>query len=218
MASFRSGFAQINPAPKEPTGSPEQEQQAVCAQPQAPCQSSGEQAGVQHVAQPAMPENVTAYPVQQPATPQAAAPTMVPNYQTVPAQPAVAPAPAANGLQSVPAAPNQPPAAQRQPRQRTLKGAIASYNGGAIRLECIVRDLSAGGVKLKMQSDLILPDHFHLEIPSDGLSVDCQVRWRDGKTLGAVFLGPINIRENVQRQVINPTFDGGSQNSVLRRS
>ena len=55
---------------------------------------------------------------------------------------------------------------ERERRQRVLKKAIASYNDQKITMECIVRDLSSSGVKLKLSNPLPLPDHFLFEFCS----------------------------------------------------
>ena len=105
---------------------------------------------------------------------------------------------------------------ERERRQRVLKKAIVSYADRAITVECMARDLSSNGVKLQSMQPLPIPDNFHLEIPMDGISVDCQVRWRNGTTLGAAFISPIQIEERV-RQKVNPTGLGVLRKPTLQR-
>ena len=107
---------------------------------------------------------------------------------------------------------------QRPVRQRTLKGGVASYNFGSIRMECVVRDLSAHGAKIRKNPDIPLPDNFHLEIPGDGIAVDCEVRWRQGDVLGVAFAGPVQIKENIKRQYVQPTGENRKKRSVLRKA
>ena len=107
---------------------------------------------------------------------------------------------------------------ERERRQRVLKKAIASYNDQKITMECIVRDLSSSGVKLKLSNPLPLPDHFLLEIPMDGIVADCEVRWRRGDELGAVFIGdPRKAEHSHGMQKINLNSIAGLRRSVLRK-
>ena len=95
--------------------------------------------------------------------------------------------------------------AERERRQRVLKKAIASYANRSITIECLVRDLSPGGVKLKLEQDLTLPDHFYLSIPMDGIAAECEVRWRNGNMIGAQFISDIEIEGTKVRQRVDPT-------------
>ncbi len=109
-------------------------------------------------------------------------------------------------------------AVQRERRQRVLKKAIASYNDRKITVECLVRDLSVSGVKLKLTTQLPLPDNFLLEIPMDGIEALCEVRWRRGDTIGAVFLEEPRKTENYNvRQAIDTSNIPGMRRSVLRK-
>lgn len=107
---------------------------------------------------------------------------------------------------------------ERERRHRVLKKAIASYNDQKITMDCIVRDLSSSGVKLKLANPLPLPDHFLLEIPMDGIVADCEVRWRRGDELGAVFIGePRKAGHSHGMQKINVNTIAGLRRSVLRK-
>jgi len=106
----------------------------------------------------------------------------------------------------------------REHRQRVLKKAIASYNGRTITVECLARNLSSGGVKLQVQQPLPIPDYFHLEIPMDGISAECVVRWRSRDLIGAEFLEAPKVAENRVRQKVDPTgLDGLRRKSILRK-
>ena len=97
------------------------------------------------------------------------------------------------------------PVTGRERRQRVLKKAIAYYADRAFTVECLVRDMSSGGVKLKLCQPLPLPDHFTLHVPMDGLTVDCVVRWRGGMLIGAKFCSEPVVDQNRVRQSVNPT-------------
>jgi len=108
-------------------------------------------------------------------------------------------------------------ASERERRQRVLKKAIASYANRSITVECVARDLSSGGVKLQVTQPLPIPDHFFLEIPMDGISADCQVRWRNGDMIGAVFVNAPNVAEARTRQRVDPTGLTAPRKSLLRK-
>lgn len=70
---------------------------------------------------------------------------------------------------------------------------------------CVVRDLSEGGAKLKVQDASIVPEFFQLTIELDGLVAKCQVMWRnDANELGVKFDGPAKVIEATRKQVIYP--------------
>jgi len=72
------------------------------------------------------------------------------------------------------------------PRHRTFKpGTIAFNRAGGIT--CTVRNLSAGGACLEVESPVGVPDDFSLVIESDHLTRACHVRWRRAKRIGVAF-------------------------------
>jgi hypothetical protein len=75
------------------------------------------------------------------------------------------------------------------PRRRMLKAGKIAYRERHVTLECLVRDISATGARLKVQGSVSAPDSFELLIPLDGLEANCQVVWRSGPHLGVKFLG-----------------------------
>lgn len=109
-----------------------------------------------------------------------------------------------------------PSASARSMRQRALKGAVISYSDGAISLDCLVRDYSPGGVKIKLVSDTPVPNSFSLHIPTDGIRAQCEVRWRRGVEIGVEFIGEIHLDEIIARQIVIPTGRETLKKSVLR--
>lgn len=103
----------------------------------------------------------------------------------------------------------------RLQRQRTLKEGMISYGDGHISSKCTVRDLSPGGAKLRLPSDMAWPNRFLLNIPSDGITGECEVRWRDGLTLGVEFVGELKMDAGHRRQM-NVTVPVGRP-GLLRR-
>jgi len=71
-------------------------------------------------------------------------------------------------------------------RQRTLKGALISFNNERSTLSCTVRNLSETGANLQVTSVLGVPDSFTLRFP-DKRSFPCTVVWRKATELGVRF-------------------------------
>lgn len=62
-------------------------------------------------------------------------------------------------------------------RRRTLKGAHIAFNGGRSTITCLVRNLSATGALLRVESVLGVPQVFTLVL-DDGNRHQCRmVRW-----------------------------------------
>lgn len=77
------------------------------------------------------------------------------------------------------------------PRLRSLKGARILYNNGATTRDCTIRNLSAGGAKLVMETTVGLPESFALAL-EDGSQRLCEVRWRKFTEMGVEFVA--NVR------------------------
>ncbi|WP_375458328.1 PilZ domain-containing protein [uncultured Enterovirga sp.] len=76
---------------------------------------------------------------------------------------------------------------RRAQRHRTLKGAHIVFNGGASTIDCMVRDLSETGARLKIASPVGIPDQFMLSLDS-GEPHQCRVVWRRAKEIGVTFV------------------------------
>ncbi|MCJ7996617.1 PilZ domain-containing protein [Rhizobium cremeum] len=74
-----------------------------------------------------------------------------------------------------------------QPRARALKAARIILPGGYSTFDCMVRNLSAGGAKLVMETTVGVPDEFSLRF-EDGSIRPCQAKWRNAKELGVAFV------------------------------
>jgi PilZ domain-containing protein len=75
------------------------------------------------------------------------------------------------------------------PRNRELLGARIIFDNDSSTLDCIVRDLSAGGAKLVFGSPDGIPYLFTLQIPAHGSQHEAQLVWRQGGTCGVKFIG-----------------------------
>jgi hypothetical protein len=71
------------------------------------------------------------------------------------------------------------------PRHRVLKAGTIEF--GSEALACTVRNLSASGAGIEVNSPLWFPDRFVLAIASEGWRKPCRVVWRQEKRVGVAF-------------------------------
>src|SRR5437762_1335519 len=71
-------------------------------------------------------------------------------------------------------------------RLRVLKSGIIAFDRAA-GISCIVRNMSAGGACLEIESPLGIPNDFTLVIKPDNVFRDCQVAWRSATRIGVRF-------------------------------
>ncbi len=76
-----------------------------------------------------------------------------------------------------------------QPRQRRLNGAKIIFNNNTSVIECVVRDLSAEGARLRVATPIGIPDLFDLRIDRSGACYRSKVAWRSADHVGVTFLG-----------------------------
>ncbi len=77
---------------------------------------------------------------------------------------------------------------RQHPRIRSfLRGEIV-HSGGAIRIECTVRDLSNDGARMQVPRSVPLPDPFDLQVPQRHLLERCSIIWRHGDEVGVRFI------------------------------
>jgi hypothetical protein len=75
------------------------------------------------------------------------------------------------------------------PRQRVLKGAIIYFNKESSSVDCIVRNLTAIGARLDLESTHFVPDRFDLLIKQEHQLYPAELVWRGAKNLGIRFTG-----------------------------
>jgi hypothetical protein len=71
------------------------------------------------------------------------------------------------------------------PRHRVLKAGTIEFSGS--RLDCVVRNLSATGAAIEVNSPIWFPDSFVLAVASDGSARRCHIVWRAEKRIGVAF-------------------------------
>jgi hypothetical protein len=77
---------------------------------------------------------------------------------------------------------------RRNRRQRTLKDGKIIFNENQSIINCIIRDVSPTGAKLKLSATTELPPQFKLILVSDNLIVPVACVWRKGDFVGVHFL------------------------------
>lgn len=74
------------------------------------------------------------------------------------------------------------------PRKRVLKAGTIAFGGAVI--DCTVRNLTASGALLEVESLLGVPPRFVLVVPSDGISRSCRMIWASERRIGIRFECP----------------------------
>jgi hypothetical protein len=93
------------------------------------------------------------------------------------------------------------------PRQnRCFFRAFVYFEGSAIPVECLVRDISDTGARLQFPRPQKLSELLDLHIPVKGQSFHSKVRWEDGNEIGIAFhansnrdAGNIGLDERMNR-------------------
>lgn len=76
------------------------------------------------------------------------------------------------------------------PRRKVLKRVKAVFNANRSVLDCVMRDVSAGGARLSCDHAALLPQSFHLVFVTEGEMRDVRVAWRKLSEVGVEFLSP----------------------------
>jgi hypothetical protein len=77
---------------------------------------------------------------------------------------------------------------RKSERHRSLKRASIVFSNRLSTIDCIVRNLSATGALLQMESTLGVPNHFTLKFHEGGGTKECVVKWRREDRLGVTFV------------------------------
>lgn len=73
-------------------------------------------------------------------------------------------------------------------RRRVLKGAAIWLSDRMSTLDCVVRDLTEHGCRLKTDGALWAPSEFELALGQDAIIERCRVVWRKPGEMGVRFL------------------------------
>jgi hypothetical protein len=82
----------------------------------------------------------------------------------------------------------QSPERRQSTRSRLLlKGVIVFHDPKLPRLDCLVRDISAGGARITVAETVAVASRFRLIIPQRNQEIDVCVCWRAGAEVGVAF-------------------------------
>jgi len=96
-------------------------------------------------------------------------------------------------------------------RKRSFLQGRLYFNNRRSSLDCLVRDISNHGAKLKISDSVAVPDFVELYIPNKDETYRAKVQWRTGFELGLTFDGdqdtpsivpgaaPVDLPERVRR-------------------
>ncbi len=73
-------------------------------------------------------------------------------------------------------------------RLRTLKTGKIVFNNASSVIDCVIKNLSQTGAKLKGENLALCPRNFVLKIPN-GPEYECEVVWVKSAEIGVRFLG-----------------------------
>jgi hypothetical protein len=76
---------------------------------------------------------------------------------------------------------------RRHARKRTVQSGSIRAVGGSRWYPCMVRDVSASGVKLRVPIGFDVPEIFELSVPALELNRTARVAWRSLHSIGAAF-------------------------------
>lgn len=77
--------------------------------------------------------------------------------------------------------------ARKSPRKTMLAAGKIIFNNKQSVFDCTVKNLSAGGARLRLPNLLGLPNNFELQIKKYGVTYPCDVVWRGGDQMGVQF-------------------------------
>jgi hypothetical protein len=74
-------------------------------------------------------------------------------------------------------------------RRRTLKGGAVVLSDWST-IDCVIRDISATGARLRFMTVTRLPDTFGVMVVGEALVYPAERRWVRGTDVGVRFIGP----------------------------
>jgi hypothetical protein len=80
------------------------------------------------------------------------------------------------------------PENRRSERLKSLLRARIIFNGGSSTIDCVIKNVSAHGMRLEVADGLSIPGEFDLEVPHKGRTYRARLVWRGGGTIGVAFV------------------------------
>ena len=76
---------------------------------------------------------------------------------------------------------------RQSPRDKVLYGGVAEINERGSTMNCVVRNISAGGACVEFDKNAKLPEEMNLTIPRKGRSFLARIIWRQADRVGLAF-------------------------------
>jgi hypothetical protein len=77
---------------------------------------------------------------------------------------------------------------RRSARHRAFLGAKLIFGDAAFTIDCVVRDLSETGARVKLPEGQAVPDHLYLLETRSGVAYEAHVAWKRHPEIGLEFL------------------------------
>ncbi len=74
-----------------------------------------------------------------------------------------------------------------KPRRKSLLHGFVYFDDNPCAVECVVREISEAGARLKFDMALAAVDSFELDIPMRGQKLRAEVKWQRDNEIGVVF-------------------------------
>jgi hypothetical protein len=82
-------------------------------------------------------------------------------------------------------------------RARALLAGKIIIGRGLISPDCVIRDLSSSGARVRISAETDLPPKVSLLVIKEGLLFEANVAWRRGDQTGLAFVGQYDLRGDV---------------------
>ncbi len=84
---------------------------------------------------------------------------------------------------------------RRALRQRSFLGAKLVYGDGAFTVDCLVRDVSLTGARVKLPEGQAVPDQVYLVEIRSGIAYEARVAWKRHPEIGLEFVHQHGLAE-----------------------
>ena len=71
-------------------------------------------------------------------------------------------------------------------RKRVFKAGVIDLGAGG-QIDCLVKNISATGAAIQVNTPLFIPDKFRLVVETEGLNLPCRIVWRVASRMGVTF-------------------------------
>ena len=86
--------------------------------------------------------------------------------------------------------PTSRPKIERAQRYRVLNGGKLIVNDGQSVIDCVIRDMSEGGAKVRLTIPTMLPKQLEMLVVKNNMLYPVEVRWNRNSEAGLQFTGP----------------------------